>query len=422
MKKKTFQRKDMLMGVAGACLALPRLELHAAKNKPVPKRMVAAANFYGFMPEHFFPKQSGKQYEMPELLKPLSRHRKDFTVFSGLDHDLSGGHEATRYLLSGIKMENSRAFAERNISIDQKAAQFVGAETRYPSLALDCLCGPSNQISWSATGAMLPTIKSLTQLYNLLFRNLSPVEIKKKRSDFDERTSILDLVRVQSKQYEIRLGQADKQRMEQYYSSVRDLELKIQQSEAWLSRKKPFTDYKLKGETDQLDLKDQIPLFYDLIRLALQTDSTRVVTLSFQDLGKNYGGISGVGHDYHSLSHHGKVDESIRELMLIEKTFTSTFSGFLDKMKEVIEPNGETLLGNTMCLLGCGMSNGNSHSNKNLPILLAGGGFKHGEHKVYDKVGGKSVPLNNLYLNMLQNFGLELDQFNTSTSTLRNFS
>ena len=155
--------------------------------------------------------------------------------------------------------------------------------------------------------------------------------------------------------------------------------------------------------------------------LALQTDSTRVITLAFTDLGKEFGGIPGVTRGYHTLSHHGQVKESIDELTLIETFHASQYARFLGKLKSITEPNGQTLLDNTTTLFGSGMSNANSHSNRDLPVIVAGGGFRHGEHKHYARQKKYSTPLCNLYLSLLLNFGLELDQFNTSSGTLTGF-
>ena len=152
--------------------------------------------------------------------------------------------------------------------------------------------------------------------------------------------------------------------------------------------------------------------------LALQTDSTRVISLAFTNLGKENGGLSGVSRGYHTLSHHGQVQDAINELSIIEKFHVEQFSRFLGKLKDITEPNGKTLLDNTMALLGSGMSNANSHSNRDLPVLLAGGGFKHGQHLHFARNGKHSTPLCNLYLSMLQNFGLEIDTFNTASGTL----
>ena len=380
-------------------------------------RVVASGVFFGLMPDLFHPQETGADYKMPRLLQPIARHRKDFTVFSGLDHNLSGGHEITKYFLSGIPLDHAKGFADGNVSVDQKAAEHVGSDTRFPSLTLGCEVRNENYIAWTRHAAQVRPITQLQRLYDLLFRQQGPRTRTRARSAMEERNSILDRVREQAKRFERGLGAADKQKVDQYFTSVRELERKVTQSRLWLERPKPATDYHLPPTTD-LPLAAQTPLFYDLIVLALQTDSTRVVSLAFHELGKDHGGLPGVTRGYHALSHHGKEQDAIDELAIIETFFMREFGNFLDKLKAVHEPNGKTLFDNTMALFGSGMSNGNSHSNRDLPVLLAGGGFQHGEHKHYARDGRQSVPLCNLYLSMLQRFGLEIDRFNTSSGTL----
>ena len=233
-----------------------------------------------------------------------------------------------------------------------------------------------------------------------------------------EEDSILDLVRDQANRFQRDLGKADKEKLDQYFTSVRELELKAEQSRRWLEKEKPHTDLTVPNGIDSLTLRERTPFFYDLMALALQTDSTRVITFSFTELGRASGGFSGVSQGYHALSHHGQVQRTMEQLSIIETFYTSQFARFLDKLKAIKEPNGQTLLDNTMALFGSGMSNANSHSNRDLPVLLAGGGFAHGEHKHYARNGRQSVPLCNLFLTMLQRFGLETDRFNTSSGTL----
>ena len=416
---KTIDRRRFLHGVGGSLLALPLLESNAANSGVTsPKRLTATGIFYGLMPHYFHPKKVGRGYEMTRLLEPLASHRDDFTVFSGLDHNLGGGHNSTKYFLSGIPVTEMKGFAEANISVDQKAAQFSGAATRYPSLVLGCDTGQEHTLSWTRNGNAIPMIEEAARLYGMLFRKENAHSLTRTEKEFKNKQSILDLVRDQSKSFERGLGVSDKEKLDQYYTSVRSLEERIEQSKRWLNREKPTTNYSLPAGIDELTLRDKTPFFYDLMVLALQTDSTRVISLSFTELGKEGGGIPGVSSGYHSLSHHGQVQSVMDELARVERFHTSQFSRFLDKLKEVKEPNGQSLLDNTMALFGSGMSNGNSHSLRDLPVVLAGGGFKHGEHKHYAKEGRTSLSLCNLYLSMLQNFGLEIDQFNNSTGTL----
>lgn len=412
-------RRRFLQGTGGSFLALPMLEAHAEEaGVAPPKRLVATGTFYGLMPHLFHPSTSGRDYDVPRLLKPLEHLRDEFTVFSGLDHNLAGGHQSTKYFLTGIPVTHARGYEEANISVDQKAALHVGGKTRYSSLTLGCESDSENFISWTRNGAQVRPIMSLQALFETLFRNPNAQEKSRVDRKMIDEASILDLVRDQSARFQQGLSKADQEKLDQYFTSVRELELKARQSRLWLEKEKPTTETTLPRGIDGLTLRERVPFFYDLMALALQTDSTRVITLSFSELGRQSGGLAGVTEGYHALSHHGQVKASMDQLAIIETFHTSQFARFLDKLKAIRETNGQTLLDNTMCLFGSGMSNANSHSNRDLPVLLAGGGFQHGEHKHYARDGRKSVPLCNLYLSMLQNFGLEIDQFNMSTGTL----
>lgn len=414
---QSINRRRFLRGIGGASLALPLLEIGAV-GESAPMRLVAGAIFYGFLPGYFHPPTTGRNYEMPKVLKELEAHREAFTIFSGLDHNLTGGHGSTKYFLNGIPVSHARGYAESNISVDQKAALHVGGQTRYPSLVLGCETYGSHALSWTRNGTPKPVISQPSRLFRLLFRKSDARTLSREKREFADRRSILDLVNDQAKAFRQDLGKEDAAKLEQYFTSVRELEQRVEQSEAWLGREKPATKYALPEDADVLPLRDKAGIFYDLMALALQTDSTRVITLSFSGLGKDSGRIEGVKQGYHSLSHHGKVPETIDELALIEAFYLREFGRFLGKLKEVREPNGRTLLDNTMALFGSGMSNGNSHSNRDLPVILAGGGLRHGEHRQYARNGRKSVPLCNLFVTMLQRFGLEVDQFNTSTGSL----
>ena len=417
--KRKLTRRRFLQGFGGSLLALPLLEANSASGTfASPKRITATGIFYGFVPQNFHPQQTGRNFQSPLLLKPLESHRNDYSVFSGLDHNLSGGHNATKFFLSGIPTNQSKGFAEANISIDQKAANFVGGETRYSSLSLDSDRGNEHTLSWTRNGNNVQPIRSLEKLYRMLFRKENLQTRNEAERQLEDRKSILDLAKFQADQFKKGLGQSDADKLDQYFTSVREFERRIEQSSLWLDKEKPKTDYALPRGADSLTLKERTPLFYDLMTLALQTDSTRVISLAFTNLGKENGGLSGVNQGYHTLSHHGQVQAAIDELSIIESFHVAQFSRFLGKLKQVVEPNGKSLLDSTMTLLGSGMSNANSHSNRDLPVLLAGGGFKHGQHLHFARSGKQSTPLCNLYLSMLQNFGLEVDHFNTSSGTL----
>ncbi|MHC4842152.1 MAG: DUF1552 domain-containing protein [Planctomycetota bacterium] len=395
---------------AGVAIALPMFESltpwsqAAAKKRPI-KRMVVLSNNYGVYQDAFFPAadQVGRDYDMPETLKALEPHRADVTVFSNLDHGATGGHQGVPVLLSGVR------YAEGNISMDQKAAEFVGSQTRYPSMTLKV--NENNLVSFTRTGVQVPSI-DVRQTYRALFLEDSPEAKAKQAERFQRHTSILDVVLGEAKSVNKDLGKQDQAKFEEYLDSVRTLEKKIEQQEPWLDKAKPATDYaepKQSGRTE-----DDLKTMMELISLALQTDSTRAITLSsgFRS------GDHGLNGGYHGFSHHGKRPDHVAALKKIEGhqiAMMAYLIGLLRKQEDTL--NGGTLLDHTMVLFGCGMATG-EHSNKNLPLVLAGGGFKHGEHKLYPGEKHDRVPAANLLLSMLQCYGLEIDRFGTSKGTL----
>jgi hypothetical protein len=423
---RPLERRTFLKGIAGATLSLPFLDAMAkgsvGNTEPVPMRMVCVGVGLGFVPKLFFPTQTGRGYELPELLEPLARHRDEFSVFSQLDHGPEGieGHRGVHAFLTGVLAKNSKGMPEANVSVDQKAAQFVGAKTRFQSLQLASGgIDPHNMISWSSAGVALPQVGNLKVLYGLLFQRTAPAQIEQLKGSFQDRLSILDLVKTDADRLMARVGHRDKEKLDRYFTTIREVENKLTQSRVWLDKPKPVVDYQLPANADGLTFAERIPLYYDLMALALQTDSTRVITFSSNDIGANNGGL-GVTRGYHQLTHHGKVESYLHELAKIERFHTTQFSRFLDQLKAIEEPNGKTLFDNTMSLLGSGMGNASSHSNKDLPLLLAGGGFRHGEHLRFakDKGRGTETRAANLFVSMLQQFGLEVDQFSSSTGTL----
>ena len=415
--KPPLARRTFLRGVGGALVSLPHLDAMAAPKTPkAPRRMVCVGTHFGFVPQLFFPEQEGKGYEASKLLKPLEHQRDNFTIFSNLDHGSEGvgGHTGVHAFLSGVLSKNSKGYAEKNVTVDQKAAAHVGAATRYPSMQFATGRDSGSTLSWNSSGVALPSESNLSNLYSLLFQATGTKETELIRRVHREKRSVLDLVKTDASILQRKIGKEDQEKLDQYYTSVRELERKLTLSEAWLDKPKPNVDYQLPGGSNGLDFVDRVPLYYDLIALALQTDSTRVVTFSIADIGANSGGFP-LTRGYHQLTHHGKVASYIKELSIIELFHTKQFGRFLDKLEAIREPNGNTLLDNTMALLGSGMGNASSHSNKNLPLLLAGGGFKHGQHLRYEK--GTTLA-SNLFVSLLQRFGVETDQFNLSTGTL----
>jgi len=408
-------RRTLLKG-SGVAIGLPMLEAMAPKahadavgKRPV-KRLVCLSNNYGVYRKAFFPEQPGRDYEMSPTLAPLEKHREDFTVFSHLDHGISGGHACVPTLLSGVRPYLAAQFPEGNISMDQKAAEFVGAQTPFASMTLQV--NEANLISFTRTGVQVPAI-DLAQVYRALFLDESP-EAKAATSErLARHSSILDVVLEDARKVHRQLGKRDQQKFDEYLHSVRSLEQKIVQQKPWLEKPKPKTEMKEPRPTGSTE-KD-LRTMMELIALAIQTDSCRIFTLSSGFRGGDFG----LGGGYHGFSHHGEREKEVAALKLIEGNQIAGMSYLIDLLKAQEDTrNGGTLFDHTMILFGCGMATG-QHSTKDLPLVLAGGGFRLGEHRAYPEEEGQRVPAANLLLSMLQNFGIEIDQFGTSSGTLR---
>lgn len=412
------QQRRHFLKCAGVTLALPVMESlvserthsQAASDTRSVKRMVVFSNAFGMYPSAFFPEEVGTDYRMPELLQPLERHRRDMTVFSNLDHGLNVGHAGTPTLLNGIESKNARYYSDGNISVDQRAAEWLKATTRFPSLQTS-VRGAKNSLSWKRNAVNLHGI-GCKQLYDKLFLNLDEEGRVQQDQRYDQEASILDVVLVQAKTVHDKLGKNDQHKLDEYLNSVRSLEKRFAQESQWLHKNKPQT--LLPVPLDRFEsIGDEYDAHMELLALALQTDSTRIITTDF--------GMQPGDHDlsliYHAYSHHGELPDLVNGLIAIEKHQMECVARFLDRLKETEDSlNGGTLLDHTMVLFGCGMATGH-HSNRNLPVFLAGGGFKHGRHYASPADKTIKIPLCNLLLLMLQNFGVEADQFGTSTGT-----
>ncbi len=411
---RSFDRRTTLRG-AGVALALPVFEsslpqAHAKTqtSKPV-KRLICLSNNYGVYQKAFFPETAGSDYEIPTTLKPLERHRKDFTVFSNLDHGLTGGHACVPTFLNGIRPDMASSFPEGNISVDQKAAEFVGAKTRYSSLTLKVK--ENNQISFTRTGVQVPAI-DVTGLFRKLFLEDSDASKKESKLRLKRHSSILDTVLERAKEVQNDLGQQDQRKFTEYLESVRSLEIKIEQQKPWLDQAKPKTEMPEPRPARQT--ADEMKIMMELMALAVETDSTRVMTMASGFANGDFGLQGG----YHGFSHHGEIPEKTNALQLIEGNQIHQMSYLIDLLKQKDDPiNGGKLFDHTMILFGCGMATG-THSCKNMPLVLAGGGFKLGQHHALPEQDPYRVKACNLLLSMLQNFGLEVDRFGTSTGTL----
>ena len=409
---------------AGVLIALPHLEsldLQASDRKTAapPVRMVCVGNEFGMYPGAFWPQTFGQEYELTPLLKPLGQHRNDLTVFSHLDHGLKGGHFAVHTFLTGIKSADARFAEDGGISLDQRAAEHVGSQTRFPSLTIGSEGGLHGgcQMSWTRAGTRVPPIPGPRELFRALFLNESKSARAKAEDRISLRNSILDSVREDALSLRRRLNKSDSRKLEEYFSSVRDVETRLQLELQWQNVPKPTAPFE---EPANRGLTKDLPLIYDLMALALETDSTRVATL---EIGGTFAARDlGIRQGYHSLSHHGKDPKSIEQLVQIELYQMEQLARFLTKLRSIKEADADgSLLDRTMVLAGSGMGNANSHTNQNLPVILAGGGFEHGQFREYPAEQAKRLPLCNLFVSMLQRFGVETARFGSSTGTLRGF-
>ena len=407
-KLTNLSRRRVLQGT-GIALALPLMEsqLSRAEEKldANPRRLVCIGNHLGYYPGNFFPKDAGLDYQISPTLQAVQRHRDDFTVFSNLDDGMTGGHNGVKAFLSGIRKDESSGFPDKNMTIDQVAAEHVGAATRFPSITAGLDNG--TDLCWTRSGVRIPPVNNPARLFEALFVQSDAASIGKERTRLTHRASVLDALRESAGKLERQLSAADRQKLDQYLTSVRAVEKQLQMSQAWLDKPKPTSPIDPVVDQERMHI-EEIPLFYDLLTLALQTDSTRVATFEIP-MGFRTSELE-VG-SYHGLSHHSKSQERLGQLQIVEVYFMKQFAHFIDQMKEA------QVFDHTAVVMGSGMGNGSSHSNRNLPVILAGGGMNHRGHMVCPAEDHKRVPLSNLWLSTLQWFGVEADRFGKSTGT-----
>jgi hypothetical protein len=415
MKAQDHSRRRFLRG-CGAMLALPLLDslasgLGSADEPPAPRRLVTLTTGLGMHSPFFFPKEKGRDYPLSPYLEPLQAFRREFTVFSGLSHpfvDPGHGHQAYNIFLTGAPHPGHDTF-RNTISLDQFAAEQVGAETRFPSLTLGF-----GSMSWNRTGVRIQPERSASRLYCRLFLAGSREVVEEQVQRLRTGRSILDNVLDGAGRMRMEAGRDDREKLDEYFESVREVEKRLQSSEAWAGKPKPKVEVPAPQDVVNGDITEQARRQIDVVLLALQTDSTRVVSI---DIGAMAGSlpIPGVSKGWHDLSHHGNDPANIRELGLIEKDIMKTLAHLLSKLAEVHEGD-ESLLERTAVLFGSNMSNASSHDPYNLPVLLAGGGFKHGEHVAFDP--RSNAPLCNLYLSILHRLGIDAQAFGSSTGPL----
>ncbi len=423
-RRRPISRRRFLRGSAVA-MALPFLESMRArfarsadgdKPGPAPRRILAICNNLGVLPKPFFPEGAGRDYTLSPYLEVLKEHREDFTVLSGVSHPfVDGGHPSDMCFLTAAPHPASGSF-RNSISLDQLVAEKIGTLTRFPSLTLAVNGGRS--LSWTRTGVAIPPEGRASAVFNQLFLQGTPAEIERQVREIDAGRSILDVVSEQARSLQKDVGVRDRARLDQYYSSVRDLEHRLQESRGWADKPKPRVKATPPADpANPAQYMAKVRAMYDLARLAFETDSTRAITLMLNSVGTPVVQIDGatITDSYHNLSHHGMAEDKLAQLKTIDKWHMKLLAGLFQGLKSARE-GGETLLDRTMVLYGSNLGDANAHSTTNLPTLLAGGGFRHGQHLAFDR--GRNYPLPNLFVSMLRRMGIEEAGFGPSTGTM----
>lgn len=416
---------------AGVALSLPVLDAMrpafarstaraTTAMEGTPRRMLAICNNLGLLPDYFFPKDSGHGYTASPYLELLDKHRNDFTVFSGVSHpDVDGGHPADNCFLTAAPHPGSGGF-RNTISLDQYMAEYIGYQTRFPSFTLGVNVNQaSRSLSWTESGVMIPSEESASEVFTHMFVQGTAEERKTQVRKLELGQSILDTVAGQAKALHRELGVSDQDRLDQYFTSVRDLEKRMEASKEWEYRPRPKMDAPAPTDpTSPVDYMEKVRLMYEISRLAFQTDSTRIISILLDSVSSPAITVDGeaVSDGYHNLSHHGKSEEKIGQLKRIDEGHMKLLDELFTDLK-AFEEDGDNLLDRTMIVYGSNLGNAHAHTTTNLPTLFAGGGFNHGQHLAFDT--DRNYPLPNLFVSMLQRMRIETDKFASATGTMR---
>ena len=415
IRKAGLSRRHFLRA-SGAALALPFLDaMRPAFAKPAeaPRRLLAICTNLGVLERHFYPAETGRDFTLTPYLEPLKDFRDQFSVFSGTSHpDVTGGHSAEATFLTAAPHPGTASF-RNSISLDQFAAERIGHLTRVGTLPLVVAKSGNQSLSFTSSGVMLPAERSPAQLFKALFVAGDAAAVERQVEELRTGRSILDTVAARAATLQKQLGPADRERLDQYFTAVREVERRLLIAEEW--ERKPKPKVAAPAPKDGEYLLEKLGAMFDLAHLAFATDSTRLITLMIRldGFGEH---IPGVSSESHNLSHHVGREDKLAQLKSLELAEFHQLATLLTKLKSA--PEGDaTLLDRTQVLYGSNLGNGNSHDTKNLPVLLAGGGFKHGQHLAFDRKN--NYPLPNLYVSMLQRLGLETGKFASSTGTMR---
>lgn len=418
MQEKIERRT--LLKAAAVSVALPMLEsmematwasTRGEEVGQAPKRMVFICNTLGLHPDSLWPDDEGRS----TYLDLLNKHRNHLTLFSGLSHGDQLGrqaHDSEMTWLTAAPKPGMDGF-RNSISVDQVAASHLGYITRFPSIVLGTQNAQSQ--SYTSGGVMIPAQTSPADLFAKLFLQGKPSELEAERHKLAQGQSILDQLKSQSEAIRRRASRSDHHLLNDYLESIRQTEKNIGELEGWLDQPKPDVDVKPPQDVaDGRNLIGCIDSFVDLIPLIVQTDSSRVITLMIQDHGP-LTNIEGVEQSHHVLSHHGQDENKIEQLKRIECEVVQSIGRLLDGLTDRKEES-DSLLENTCVLFGSNLGNANAHDTHNLPIILAGGSYNHGNTIEHDQ--DDNTQLSNLFLAMLHEMGIEQSAFGQSTGAM----
>jgi len=410
ISQRSISRRATLKA-SGIALALPWLDAmqpaFAADPKP-PMRFIGIQNYFSFHAPNLFPKEAGADYIATPYLEGLQPHRKDFTIISGLNHpEVRDGHASDRSFFTGAPHPGSPSF-KNTVSLDQLAAEQVGQDTRYSSLNFST--NGAYSCSYTRSGVAIPPETSPARAFARLFIDGTPAEVAEELARMQEGQSILDRVGAVAKRLQNDVGAGDRDKLDQYFTSVRELEQRVLRTENFARQPKPNPGVPVIKDPGPGEDTTRFGLMLEVARLAVQTDLTRIVTLYFVGTSKTPSN-PGARFAHHDLSHHGQDDGKLSQLAVLERDLLVEWGGFIQRMKDSRD-GASRLLDNTMSVLGAGMGNASSHESTNLPILVAGGRFKHGQHLAHDP--NNPPPLCNLWVQMLQEMGLRVGKFGTS--------
>ncbi len=417
LNKRVLSRRTLLRSGA-VSLALPLLdemvpvscgrEARAAATRLSPRRLVLVHRPLGTYHPHLVPETTGPGHETTRFLKALEPFRGRYTVFSGMGHPgYPNDHGTEPAIFTGVPELNVKD-VHNTISLDQVAARHVHGMTRLPFLCLNATW--SQSLSWNEKGVPIPHDTDPATVFRRMFVQGTPDEERREMARLEQGASILDDVREQFATLGRRLGAADRDRIDRFATSIREAEEQLAQEKAWSTKPKPTVPVEPvamgKPADNWVSAQER---WLSLMYLALQTDSTRVIVLCTREHDKN--NVPGLEIQHHDASHHGKDPAKIEQLCRYEDKEFETFGKFLGLLDGAMEESG-TLLDATQVLFTSNLGDASAHSSQNLPIVLAGGGYRHQGHISFGQATDK--PLCNLYVRMLREFGVETDCFGSS--------